>query len=274
MPKRKRPQRPAKMGRNWTFNELNAYNIRITTVDTNTFFGISELPAPVVSPVILNHATAPAGLELSYGDDIFFRSLHLTTLDDWVERDFAFHLLGPVLEIQTYGRLQRRLPKFPFVMNERRVYATPNASMQDQDDYLIMIVEAETVSFPLLPCGRASLTPTKTSGDREEPRLVADALAAFTADNKRRTDAGLPPIPSKRYIGLSMIRSAPRLYKITITQALLNAVVTFQLPAEETIIERFIPPVPNMDNFFVEGMMSLENRYICLQCFEALKGLL
>jgi hypothetical protein len=58
-------QRPAHMGRNWTFNELNAYNIRITTVDTNTFFGISELPAPVVSPIILNQANAPAGLQLS-----------------------------------------------------------------------------------------------------------------------------------------------------------------------------------------------------------------
>jgi hypothetical protein len=106
-------------------------------------------------------------------------------------------------------------------MNERRVYATPNVLMVDKDDYAILLIEVETVSFPLLPCGRASLTPTKTR-DREEPRLVADALAAFTADNKRRTYAELPPIPSKRYIGFGMVRSAPRLYKITITQALLN----------------------------------------------------
>jgi hypothetical protein len=59
-------------------------------------------------------------------------------------------------------------------------------------------------------------------------------------------------------------------------KALLNAVVTSQPPAEKTIIERFVPPVPNMDNFFVEGikfMTPLENRYICFQCFEALKAL-
>ena len=104
--------------------------------------------------------------------------------------------------------------------------------------------------------------------------VLADALAAFTADNERRTHTGLAPIPSKRYIGIGMVRSAPRLYKITITQALLNAVVTCQFPAEETVIERFIPPVPNMDNFFVEGMMPLENRHICFQCFEALRALL
>ena len=263
--------RPAKMGRNWTLNELNAYNIRITTVDTNAFFGISELPAPVVSPVLLNNANAPAGLELSYGHRAFFRFLNC---DDWRVLDFAFNLLGPILDIYDNERHQTRLPKLPFIMNGRQVYATPDTSMQDKDDYLILLVEAETVSFPLLPCGCAPLTPTKTSGDREEPRLVADALAAFTADNKKRTLVGLPPMPSKRYIGVGMVRTAPRLYKITITQALLNAVVTFQTPAEETIMERFIPPVPNMDNFFVEGMMPLENRYICLQCFEALRGLL
>jgi hypothetical protein len=275
--------RPARQGRNWTLNELDMYNIRITSVDTNTFFGISELPAPVVSPVILNHADAPAGLELSYGDSSFFRSLHRTTIDlrgyrDW--HDFSYCLLGPILQLETagpYGRILYQLPKFQFVMNQRRVYATPSASMHDLDGYFILLVETETtetVSFPLLPCGCASLTLTKVYEDREGPRLVADALAAFTADNNKRTDAGLALMASKRYIGIGMIRSAPRLYKITITQALLNAVVTSQLPTEETIVERFIPPVPNMDNFFVEGMTPLENRYICFQCFEALRAFL
>jgi hypothetical protein len=71
-----------------------------------------------------------------------------------------------------------------------------------------------------------------------------------------------------------MIKSAPRLYKITITQTLVNAVETSQTPAEETIVERFIPPVPNLDTFFDEGMVPLENRYICLSCLEAMKALI
>ena len=70
-----------------------------------------------------------------------------------------------------------------------------------------------------------------------------------------------------------MIKSAPCLYKITITQTLVNAVETSQTPVEETIIEQFIPPVPNPDTFFDEGMVPLENWCICLQCFEALKAL-
>jgi hypothetical protein len=59
-----------------------------------------------------------------------------------------------------------------------------------------------------------------------EPRLVAKALGAFSTDNFDRTDVGLPPVPSKRYIGIIMIGLAPLFYKITITQALVDAVMT------------------------------------------------
>src|ERR1700761_2611445 len=128
--------------------------------------------------------------------------------------------------------------------------------------------------FPLLPCGYASLTPTKLSlsRDRVESRLVASALGAFSADNSKRTGLGLPPMPSKRYIGIVMIGTAPRFYKITVTQSLVDAVMASQIP-EETIIQRFVPPVPDAHNFLQDGMVPLDNRRVCFQCFEALKTL-
>jgi hypothetical protein len=107
-----------------------------------------------------------------------------------------------------------------------------------------------------------------------EPRLVAKALAAFSTDNYDRTAVGLLPIPSKRYIGIVMIGLAPLFYKITITQALVDAVMADQSPAEETIIQCFIPPVPSISSFLHQGMLPLEDRHICLQCFEALRTLL
>jgi hypothetical protein len=93
-------------------------------------------------------------------------------------------------------------------------------------------------------------------------------------DNDKRTANGLPPFLSKRYIGIVTIGSAPFFYKITITQALIDAVVNSQLPAQETIIERFIPPVPNVDDFLRDGMLPLDNRHVCFQCYEAVKTLL
>jgi hypothetical protein len=98
---------------------------------------------------------------------------------------------------------------------------------------------------------------------------VAKALAAFHADNLDRTAEGLPPVLSKRYIGIVMIGTGPHFYKITITEALVDAVGQAQFPTEGTLVERFIPPVPN-----TEGMRSLENRHVYYQCFEALKALL
>ena len=40
---------PKHLGRDWIFNELKAYNFLINTVDTQAFFGIPVLPAPVVA---------------------------------------------------------------------------------------------------------------------------------------------------------------------------------------------------------------------------------
>lgn len=99
---------------------------------------------------------------------------------------------------------------------------------------------------------------------------MAKALAAFQTDDYGRTAVGLPPMLSNTYIGIVMIGAVPHFYKISITQALVYAVRHGLFPAEETIVQRIIPLVPNM----YEGMLSLENRRVYFQCFEALKALL
>ena len=47
-----------------------------------------------------------------------------------------------------------------------------------------------------------------------------------------------------------------------------------QSPAEETMVERFIPPVRDIDDFLRKGMLPLDNRRVCFQCYEALRALL
>ncbi|KAF8266449.1 hypothetical protein EI94DRAFT_1733002 [Lactarius quietus] len=253
----KYPKRSGKRGQHWTFNELDTYNIRINTVDTKAFFGIPELPAPVVDPIILNHVTAPVDLQLPRALETFFGYLHDTTLnvEVWVD-DFALHLLGSLLRLNNRGGPIHLRPELPFVMNGCRVLAVPNLAIYDNENYPFFLFHRD-----------------KSSQDRAEPRPVASALGAFYTINFGRTAVGLPPLPSKMYIGMIMIRSAPRFYKITITQALADAVMTPQFPIEETIMERFVPPVPNMDEFLVEGMQPLENRRVCFQSFEALRTL-
>jgi hypothetical protein len=108
---------------------------------------------------------------------------------------------------------------------------------------------------------------------------VAKALAAFSNDvsNHSIMDSGgvvHPPVSSKAYIGIVMIGTGPRFYKINISRDLVSAVRHGLFPAEETVIQRFVPPVPNGFSFLRMGMVPLDNRHVCFQCFEALKTLL
>lgn len=56
-----------------------------------------------------------------------------------------------------------------------------------------------------------------------------------------------------------------------VTDQLLKAVSRAQYPSEPTIIQRFVPPVSNLATFHRDGMRPMENRRICLQCFEAFR---
>jgi hypothetical protein len=160
MPNPKRPARgkagkkcTGKAGKNWTLDQLNAYNIRINTVDTRAFFGFSDLPAPVLfSPesIITSHVKPPAGLQLSNDDRRFFAYLNDTTLDKGFVNDFAGQLLTVMgLELPTGRIVNQRIP-LPFIMNKRRVKAIPNFLLQDREEYILLLVETETVSFPSL----------------------------------------------------------------------------------------------------------------------------
>jgi hypothetical protein len=64
--------RSAKSSKDWTFADLQAYNIRISTVDTEEFFGVPHLPAPTVDPIVLNNIEAPVDSNLSPGVRDFF----------------------------------------------------------------------------------------------------------------------------------------------------------------------------------------------------------
>jgi hypothetical protein len=71
-----------------------------------------------------------------------------------------------------------------------------------------------------------------------------------------------------------MIGTAPIFYRITVTTALLQALATASYPQEETIVLKFIPPVPNQNRYRIDGMRPLDNRHIILQCFEAFKAVI
>ncbi|KAI9435755.1 hypothetical protein H4582DRAFT_1968548 [Lactarius indigo] len=260
--------RSAKPGSDWKYSDLDSYNIQIRNVHTQEFFGVPHLPPPAVNPIILNHVSAPVGLPLPKDDRLFFRYLLAATRVDTIHEelihDFMRHLLSGLLHLDEIDRIMNQRVDLRFVMSGKLVCAEP--------DFAVWYSERPIPSHILLvQQDKGPLSPGQA-----EPQLVAGALGAFHTDNSCRIAMGFPPSPSRRYFGIIMVGVAPRFYKITITQALCDVVRLAQFPAEETIVQCFTPPVANTANFLTlhQGMLPLDNRRICFQCFEALRTLL
>ncbi|KAF8165923.1 hypothetical protein B0H34DRAFT_255711 [Crassisporium funariophilum] len=84
----------AKSGSSWTGNELNAFNIRVETVDAATFFNMEQLPNPLVSEVILLNERRPLG-PLVKDDRLFFHYMRDAEKgEESFVHDFAAFILG------------------------------------------------------------------------------------------------------------------------------------------------------------------------------------
>jgi hypothetical protein len=105
-----------------------------------------------------------------------------------------------------------------------------------------------------------------------EPQLIAEAIAAFYQNNLRRKATGRPVLNSQTFPGITMVGVVPTFYRIPITAKLVQSVQAGSYPAETTIVQRCIPPVPDPDTYPEEGLVSLANRRIVMQCFEAFKA--
>lgn len=109
-----------------------------------------------------------------------------------------------------------------------------------------------------------------TVTDEPKPQLVVEAIAGFVENNRLRAH----PLPQQIFPAITMVGPCPIFYKILVTQALVNALITAQYPQQPTVVQRLVPPVPNPDSCRRHGMNPLENRAIVFQCLEAMRGLL
>ena len=69
-----------------------------------------------------------------------------------------------------------------------------------------------------------------------------------------------------------MIGIVPIFYHIPITPELIKCVQAGRFSTEPTIVQKCIPPVPDQDAYYKEGLFPLANWRIVIQCFEAFKA--
>ncbi|KAJ7115539.1 hypothetical protein C8R43DRAFT_1113028 [Mycena crocata] len=223
----------AKSGSDWTDNELHALNITISPLSPTSFFG-TQLPAATVDPILLNNlkrisrtppAKFPSGPPTESAVD-----------------DFAAFLLG-LLDYDEPERVVHQRLEIGFMMCGKKVEAKPDVVIMDGGDYLLLVQQDK---------GHLSL-------DDAEPQFIAAAIAAYYANNRQRTAAGLPPLTSEVFVGIVMYGTAPTFYKIPITSEPVTAIARAQFPQNATIL------------YLREGMVPLENRGVVFQCLAAFK---
>jgi hypothetical protein len=124
---------------------LTFVSVLLTPEHSSVFRIYQPLQSAQSSP---HHVNPPTGLQLSTGDYRFFTFL----LDPILSKGHDFP--GQVLTIMgfelTAGLLMYQRVPLPFIMNDRWVSATPNFVLRDRENYILLFVETETVSFPSL----------------------------------------------------------------------------------------------------------------------------
>ena len=99
-----------------------------------------------------------------------------------------------------------------------------------------------------------------------EAQVIAQAIAAFQANNRVRTDACLNPLDRMVFPCITMVGTYPKFYLVPVTMGLSDCVSEGSPPFQRTIVLRHIPMVS-----IRESMVLLEDRKKIIQCFEAFR---
>lgn len=176
--------RSAKPWSEWTDNELEAYNIRISFQDTQTFFGETPLPAPSVDEEILTAPTADDAV--SQATYRLLSQLDLAMMPSEPEEsavdDFATALFESLGYLNRPRAIRTRKGLRFFICGEYK-NAKPDICIIDRNTNDIILLVQEDKRF----CGNMD----------PHGQLIAEAIAAFQNNNARRRSVGLDPWNSK-----------------------------------------------------------------------------
>ena len=249
-------RRTAKSGSDWTANELCAYNITVVPQNKQEFFSTVDFPDPA-EPSLAGFMTAETLEDAADKEGRqLLRFLYLA-LDPKLGQEaavenFAAQLLTG-LDYDDEDKIVFIRHAMPFLICGENSVAQTDVCVMDTHEILLLLQEEKRSTIMKNP----------------EPQVIAEAIAAFALNNRRRErDLNLPPRDSIMFPCLTMIGTSPIFYKITVTAALSKAVQTGTFPEFETRVLRYIPSLPRRNR---EGMRPLPNRLEILRCLEAFK---
>ncbi|KAJ6465496.1 hypothetical protein C8R47DRAFT_1154835 [Mycena vitilis] len=245
--------RSAKSGKQWTQNEIDAYNIHLSSQDATAFFGTTQLPATTVDSEILTVQDADAAVS-----DTAWDLLSLVDRCHAKESsviDFAVVLLHAVGYVHRPRITRTRLDLRLLVCGENKVARSDVCIFDRRTDGIVLLVQDKCIGGPI----------------HAYPRLVAAAIATYQAYQTTRVTSGLPRLPGMLIPGVLLDGTSPTFYKIPLTEELVRCVERGEYPETPTIVAVHIPDLPRPHRQRLEGMKPLDNRRIILECYEAFK---
>ncbi len=158
---------------------MEAYNIRITFQDAQTFFDEALLPTPSIHPEILTAPTAGDAVEDASYHLIAQFELAMAPSEESAVIDFTVALF------RSFGytrrpRAIRTRKELRFLICGDSKYAKPDDCIFERDVNDIILLVQEDKRF-----GGA------------HAQLIAETIAAFQDNNARRLSVGLDPLDSK-----------------------------------------------------------------------------
>jgi len=254
--------RSAKSGNDWTRNELAAYNIAVEYQNAATFFGMHNLPQPAtINPAVLT-VTDPD--DAADGDvaallDMMDLATSPAPNEESAVDDFAVLLLRALGYNTPRGRVLRTRKDIPLVICGENRNAITDVCVIDvgQNEEILLLVQEDKRHM---------------DNSDPEPQLIAEAIAAFAANNQTRQQTfSQPLLDSKIMAGITMKGTTPIFYKIKVTAELVTNVGGGVYPQAATTVYAHVPDVPRPNRRWAEGMKPLDNRRVILSCYEAFK---
>ncbi|KXN86848.1 hypothetical protein AN958_09584, partial [Leucoagaricus sp. SymC.cos] len=250
----------AESGKKWGNNELEAFNITIEDAPIPAFFETQNLPPSrfADSAIWNNEREPPKDTGISELESGLYFYMKFAEEEAGLETGaFTWFLLRLFGFTSKYRRVRQR-PSMHFMMSGKRVNASADVTLVGIEDFLLVVQKDKL----------------HQSSENPEAQLIAATIAAFYENRERLRCVGRPAPTQQVLFGITMAGTAPIFYRVLVTEKLLRALEHGPYPEEETVVLRFVPPVPTMNSYLTSGMRPLENRRIVFRCFERLEALI
>jgi hypothetical protein len=259
----------AKHGYDWTYGDLDFYNVNFSYNTAQGFFEQISFTAPLPITFDTDFLTAlnpedakihggEAHRLIQYLDEAMVRNPE----DESATSDFVVALLR-ALDFAPKGTMIRTGKNFPFRVDGEKRYAKADVCIVEGTNPLLIVQQDKSHVNPL--------------GGDAEARLIATAIAACDKDSLYRAEYGLPERPDQRVVGIVMSGSWPTFFKID-SRSLIHKVKTDiengVNPGYPYFASTYRPTVPRPQQRLKEGMKPLDNRKLLVDEFLRLKQLM